>query len=87
MNWPEPNRHDYVASSYACRNERSRQRHRPRRKRHERNDLIELAGTLQAARVYLMEHGASYKPAADTDEPVNALLSMRGKTIYALLLA
>ncbi len=30
-----------------------------------RNDLIELAGTLQAMRVYLMEHGARYKPAAD----------------------
>ncbi len=29
------------------------------------NNLIELAGTLQAARVYLMEHGARYKPAAD----------------------
>ena len=30
-----------------------------------RNDLIELAGTLQAMRVYLMEHGARYSPAAD----------------------
>ncbi len=30
-----------------------------------RNDLIELAGTLQAMRVYLMEQGARYKPAAD----------------------
>ena len=30
-----------------------------------RNDLIELAGTLQAARVYLMEQGDRYKPAAD----------------------
>jgi len=32
---------------------------------YDRNDLIELAGTRQAARVYLMEQGASYKPAAD----------------------
>ena len=30
-----------------------------------RNDLIELAGTLQTARVYLMAHGPQYKPAAD----------------------
>ena len=30
-----------------------------------RNDLVELAGTLQAMRVYLLEHGACYKPAAD----------------------
>ncbi len=30
-----------------------------------RNNLIELAGTFQAMRVYLMEHGARYKPAAD----------------------
>jgi hypothetical protein len=30
-----------------------------------REHLIELAGTLQAMRVYLMEHGARYKPAAD----------------------
>ncbi len=30
-----------------------------------RNNLIELAGTLQAMRVYVLEHGARYKPAAD----------------------
>ena len=30
-----------------------------------REHLIELAGTLQAMRAYLMEHGARYKPAAD----------------------
>ena len=30
-----------------------------------RNNLIELAGTLQAMRAFLMEHGARYKPAAD----------------------
>ena len=30
-----------------------------------RNDLLELAGTLQAMRVYLMEHGARYMRAAD----------------------
>ncbi len=30
-----------------------------------RNNLIELAGTLQAMRAYLMEQGARYKPAAD----------------------
>ena len=30
-----------------------------------RNNLIELAGTLQAARVYLLEHGACYKLTAD----------------------
>ncbi len=30
-----------------------------------RNDLIELAGTLQAMRAYLIEQGARYKPAAD----------------------
>ena len=30
-----------------------------------RNDLIELAGTLQAMRAFLMEQGARYKPAAD----------------------
>ena len=30
-----------------------------------RNSLIELAGTLQAMRAYLMEHGAQYKAAAD----------------------
>ena len=30
-----------------------------------RNNLIELAGTLQAARVYLLEQGVCYQPAAD----------------------
>ena len=30
-----------------------------------RNNLIDLAGTLQAMRVYLMEQGALYIPAAD----------------------
>ncbi len=38
---------------------------RVRRTNMSRNDLIELAGTLQAMRVYLMEQGARYKPAAD----------------------
>ena len=37
----------------------------PRRMGMSRNDLIELAGTLQAMRVYVLEQGARYKPAAD----------------------
>ena len=30
-----------------------------------RNDLIELAGTLQAMRAFLLEHGPTYSLAAD----------------------
>jgi len=46
-----------------------------------RNDLIELAGTLQAMRVYLMEHGPTYSPAADAIIDVLVELQQRSGVI------